>query len=62
MILGCIFLQENKNACVICSLSYTFFFVGNKIAADCFKEEIIRSLKSNDRLKFAQDGAFNRVR
>ena len=28
-------------------------FIGSKIAADCFKDEIALYLKANDRLKFA---------
>ena len=43
------------------SLSSEFYFIGNKIAADCFKDEITPSLKANDRLKFAQDMALNNV-
>ena len=44
------------------SLSYVFFLVVDKIAADCFKDEISPSLKANNGLKFAQDVAFNCVR
>ena len=33
-------LQENKSACVFCLLSYVFYFIGNKIAASRFKDEI----------------------
>ena len=44
------------------SLSYAFYFVGNKTAADRFKDEITPLIKSNRRLKFAQDVAMNHVR
>ena len=37
--------QESKSACVLCSLTFFFFFVGNKFAADIFKDEILPSLK-----------------
>ena len=39
----------------------SFYFIGDKIAADCFKDEITPSLKSNDRLKFSQDVLLNHV-
>ena len=45
-----------------CSLLYEFFFVGDKISADNFKEKIIPSLKVNDRIKLAQDVAIDHVR
>ena len=47
---------------MLCSLSYSFYFVGDKIDDDCFKDEITPSLKSNDRLKFFQDVAMNHLR
>ena len=47
--------QESKSACVFCSLSYTFFFVDDKISSAHFKDRIIPSLNAKDRLKFAQD-------
>ena len=50
-------LQESNSACVFCSLSSAFLFVGNKVAADYFKDEIIPSLKENNRLKLADDVA-----
>ena len=55
-------LQENKSACVVCSFSYALFFIGDKIDADCFKDEIITSIRSSNRLKFAQYVALNRAR
>ena len=55
-------LQKNKSACVFCSLSYNFYFIGDKVADGYFKDEIIPSLKASNRLKFAQDVALNRVR
>ena len=36
----CVF-QEINSDCVFCSLSSAFFFVDEKVAADCFKDEII---------------------
>ena len=38
-----------------------FYFVGGKISDGIFKDENTPSLKSNDRLKFSQDVALNRV-
>ena len=37
------------------------FFIGDKIASDCFKYEITPSLNLNDRIKFPQYGVLNRV-
>ena len=54
-------LQENKSACVFCSLSYALFFIGDKISADCFGDNNTLSLKENDRLKLTQDLALNHV-
>ena len=31
------YLLKNKSACVLCSLSSAFYFIGDKIAADSFK-------------------------
>ena len=47
-------LQKNNIDCVLCSFSSVFYFIGDKIAAYCLKNEITPSLKANDRLKFAQ--------
>ena len=47
---------------MFCLFSSELFFIGDKIAANNFKDEITPSLKSNDRLKFAQDVALNSVR
>ena len=47
---------------MFCSLSYALFFIGYKIYADRFKDEIKPSLKENDRLKFAHDVTLNHVR
>ena len=44
---------------MLCSFSYAFFFIGDKITADRFKDEITPSLRANYRLKFAQDVALN---
>ena len=38
-------LQEKESDGVLCSLSSSFYFVGDKISADCFKYEITRSSK-----------------
>ena len=45
-------LQENNITCMFCSLSYEFFFIEDKITANCFKDEVTPSLKANGRLKF----------
>ena len=47
---------------MFCSLSSEFYFIGDKIAADCFKDETTPSLQSKDRLKFNQDVALNHIR
>ena len=52
-------LWENKNAYVLCSLSYTLVLIGDKIIADHFKDKITPYLKENDRLKLAQDVALD---
>ena len=39
MLLSCIF-TGNKSACVFLSFPSEFYFIGDKIAADCFKYEI----------------------
>ena len=46
---------------MFCSFSWAFFFVGDKVSIDHFKDEIITSLKSNNRLKFSQDVAINHL-
>ena len=43
-------------------LASVFFFDGDKISVDCFKDAITPSLKANVRIKFAQDMAMNHVR
>ena len=45
-------LQRKNSACVIYSLWSVFYFIGDKIDTDFFKNEIIPSLKANDRLRF----------
>ena len=52
----------NNSACVFCSFSYSFYFIGDKRFAGYFKDEIRPSLKANDRLKFSQDVALDHVR
>ena len=47
---------------MFCSLSYSFYFVGDKIAADFFKYKITPLLKSNERLTIAQDVTMKYVR
>ena len=49
------------SACVFCSLSSKFYFVDDKISADCFKDKITPSLKSNYRLNFVQDVGMNNL-
>ena len=55
-------LQRGNTAYVFCSLSYSFYFVGDKIAADFFKYKITPLLKSNERLTIAQDVTMKYVR
>ena len=55
-------LHKKKDSCVLSSFLSELFFIGDKIAVDCLKDEITPSLKSNERLKFAQDVALNNVR
>ena len=47
---------------MLCLLSSTVLFVGDKIAADNFRNEITPLLKASYRLKFAQDVTLNNVR
>ena len=47
---------------VFCSFLAVFYFLGDKIAADHFKNEITSLLKANYRLKFAQNVEMNWVR
>ena len=54
-------LQSNKSNCVLCSLSSTFYFIGDKIYADHFKDEITPSLRANESPKISQYVAMNRV-
>ena len=55
-------LQGNKSDCAFCSFSSAFYFIGDKIDADCFKDEITPLIKANYRLKFAQNVALNNWR
>ena len=55
-------LHSNKSACVFCSFSSVFYFLGDKTAADSLKYEISSSLKENGRLKISQYVALNHVR
>ena len=55
-------VYKNKSACLFCSFSSEFYFIGDKSSADHFKYKITPSLKENDRLKLAQDVALKRVR
>ena len=50
------------SACVLFPLVSSFYFIGDKIDADCYKDEITPSLKTNGRLKFSQDVETNHVR
>ena len=47
---------------MFCSLSYEFFFVGNKKIGDIFKDTITTSIKANYRLKFARYVTTDNVR
>ena len=55
-------LQEINSACVIFWFLCDFFFVGDKFAADFFKDDIIPSLKAEYMLKLSQDVSINHVR
>ena len=55
-------MQLGNSVCLFCLFSSLFYFVGNKIAAYCFKYEITSSLKANYRIKCSQDVAMNDVR
>ena len=44
------------------SLLSVLFFIGDKISSDRLKDEIIPSIKENDRPKLSQDVALNHVR
>ena len=55
-------LHGNRSYCEFYSFSSVFYFIGDKISANCFKDEITSSLKTNDGLKFSQDVVFNHVR
>ena len=55
----CRVIKERKSVCVFCSLSSVFFFIGDKVAADILKDEIIPLINAKDRLKFSQDVALN---
>ena len=43
------------------SLSSTFYFIGNKIATEMFKEEIESLIKAKGRLRIYQNMAMNHV-
>ena len=47
---------------MLCLLSYVFYFIGDKISAYHFKDEITPSLKAKDRLKYAHYVAMNQIR
>ena len=59
MLQTCTVLNKSKSTCVLCPLSPTFYFIGDKISAQNFKDEISPSLKTNDWLKISQDVALN---
>ena len=54
-------LQENNIACVLCASQSEFYFIGDKINADSFKDEILPLPKKNDRLKLAKDVELNNL-
>ena len=48
---------------LLCSVNYhMFFFVGDKVAAEYFKDEIIYLLKEKYRLKLSLDVSLNNAR
>ena len=54
--------QQKNSACVFYSFSSTFYLVGDKTAADCFKDEIKPFLKAKKMLELSQNVAMNHVR
>ena len=54
--------QEINSVFLFFSISYSFFFVGDKIVAGAFKDEIKPSLIVRGRLTVDQDVATNHVR
>ena len=46
------FLQYNNSACLFFLLSYSFYFISNKIAAGSFKDENTPYLNAVDKLNF----------
>ena len=44
--------QGRNSVCVLCSFSWSFLFVGDKVAADNFKGEIITWIKTKYRVQF----------
>ena len=55
-------MHERKSDCVFCSLSSLFYFVGDKISDDNFKDEIKPSFKASEGLTFAQGVVMNHAR
>ena len=41
---------------MLCSLPSTFYYIGDKIATDSFKDEITPWLKGNDSFNFSRGG------
>ena len=62
MLKRCMLYRKIRVLVCFFSLSSEFLFIRDKIVADHFKDESTPFLNSNDRLKFDQDVAFNRVR
>ena len=48
-----------RSACVLFSLWYVFFLVGDRVSVNRFKYGIAPSLKANDGLKIYQDAEMN---
>ena len=54
--------QDIKSDCVSCYFVCYFFFVGEKVAAYCFKDDIITLFKVKYRVQLSLYVEFNRVR
>ena len=55
-------MQEVTGASLFCSVVYEFYPVSDKFSDDHYKDEVIPSIKANDRPKSAKDVAMNHVR
>ena len=61
MLLSCIFCSK-EILFLKCSFSSEIFFVVDKVAVDCFKDDIILSHKEKYKIKLYQDVTLNHMR